>query len=346
MLRLQVTIAAFVFGVGASSVGISACAQSAIERDDPYQETSPPYIRGVAYDVGRERVFVSLCARREFACDLLVADRGGEAARIFNTAGPYGYTSPAVSGDGSQIAAVRTARSGRPSERNVEQAVVVIDADSHAERVLAQSRGGRFDRIKYLGGDAILAVRSFRSSEAVRCSGDVCTDWAEFLVLDGPLATTLPIEASAANGLGRGGISIMPLAGEGRLWIRAAAREATTVGGGMMVRRSYEWILNGRDGLVGPAHNEQEARALLAQAPLGAWRISDFWGNPEFKPFNNTSGDRLSLDQTTLAGPDRGAFVRKVRRQGRVYLQVEAIARDSENAWRTQWSSTVEIPRI
>jgi hypothetical protein len=317
-------------------------------RESIDQHVLRPLLHGVAYDTAGERVFISSCPREEYECDLLVVNVGqvgGEATR-FRSDERFGYTWPAVSLDGRRLAIVRSPRTQHPNTRDLQQSLLEIDLVSGAERVLATSEGGRFDRLQYTPS-GLLVLRSFRSSEDVQCDLASCVDWAEYLLFNNDAQNRLPIEAAAGQVPGFSLSSLIPLA-DGRFWIEGSSREETVQPSGLVTRRGYAWLLEADGRLLGPARNLTEMQALIADVPLGGWRVEQLIGGrvgrAEQDPFDATQGDALNLNGISLAGPTRGAYVRKERRNGRFILSVEAIALGSDGVWRSQWRAEAEFP--
>lgn len=309
------------------------------------QDTTLPRMRGVAYDVPGERVFVSACRRREYACDLLVVSLRGaqnqEAAYVRGPSGQFGYTWPSVSPDGSHLAAVRTPRTQRPTQRDVTQELVDIDLRTGEERVLASAGDGRFDRIVYADARTLIVVRSFRSSPSVRCVRDICTDWAEVLLMRDGATQVLPIEASA----GRYRVTIVALGPSGPHWITASSRRDLPNMGYLGGREGIAWVLDARSGSISAgATRLPEMRALLVEAErrngsLGGWRRDDIvYQGPDLQqfPFCGTLVELASFTQATLAGDDRGAYVAKLGGGRRTTLQVVAVENQGSTPWRLQ----------
>lgn len=322
--------------------------QSEFVREHLEQNLRQPLIRGVAYDAANERVFFSVCRPVEFACDLLVvgANQDGGPAQQLRNGEPYGYTWPAVSPDGARLAAVRTPRDRKPYQVEVEQELIEIDLADGAERVLATSNGGRFDRIQYTPS-GLLVLRNYRSSEVVPCDEYLCADWGELLLFRGSAAVRLPFDALADGGIVGSNIDIVPLA-DGYFWIAASQRLVHERIGNLPTYRVYAWVLDAEGQLHGPGRNMSEFEQLLAAVPPGGWfdrsLLGGRVGRIEYHPFENTQGDDLQLIQINLAGTARAAFVRKLRGPNGVSLHVEALER-GDGGWRSHWTASAEFPR-
>lgn len=192
------------------------------ERIESYaQDIIQPIVRGVAFDPTARNAYYSACPRREYACDLYRVDftLAAPRAAVFHTSSTYGYVWPALSPDGSRLAAVRVRRSERLSDRNENQDLVEIDLATGTERVLTNAQGGRFTRVEYLADDLIALVRTYRSSPSFVCRGDLCTDRGEVLLLDRGTVTTLPMRTIANHGA----VTFLPLSTQ-RLWLVGTAR--------------------------------------------------------------------------------------------------------------------------
>jgi hypothetical protein len=317
------------------------------------QESTLPRLRGIAYDVPGQRVFVSACRRHEYACDLLTVNLRGspqqEAAYLRGPSGHFGYTWPSVSPDGNYLAAVRTPRDQRASQRDVTQELVNIDLRTGAERVLANAGDGRFDRVVYVDTGTLIVVRSFRSSPAVRCVRDICTDWAEVFVLQGESARALPIEAAA----GRYRVTIVALGQSGPFWIGASSRRELPNMGYLGGREGMAWVFDVRTSVLSSiATKLPEMQALLRESErkngsLGGWRQDDvvYQGfKIEQLPFCGTRVEHASVTQATLAGPNRGAYVAKLGNARETTFQVVALENHGGVPWRQQQQVTARYP--
>lgn len=150
----------------------------AVWRDEAVQELVKPLIRGVAYDVAADVLYVSTCTKAAYGCDLLRIDVGARSASALPLDPAYGYLNPAYSPDEpDRLYAVRTSRSARPSNDRVQQQLVAIDLTTRAETVLDTTRDGdRFERLFALGGGRLAVQRSYKTAPSVKCRGDFCTD--------------------------------------------------------------------------------------------------------------------------------------------------------------------------
>jgi hypothetical protein len=81
---------------------------------------------------------------------------------------------------------------------------------------LANAQGGRFTRVEFLAADLIALVRTYRSSPAFVCRGDLCTDRGEVQLWDRGTLTTLPMRTSGAAS----SVMFLPLTAEGVTIIR------------------------------------------------------------------------------------------------------------------------------
>lgn len=348
---------AYLLALSANALACSLGAPSNSQNEEEYQlrvtqRSMAPHMRGVAYDVPGERVFMSVCRRREYDCDLLVVSLGGvrnAEAPYFRQHGEYGYTWPTISIDGRHLAAVRTPRRQRPSQRNVTQELVDIDLRTGEERVMASAGEGRFDRVVYAGDQTLIVVRSFRSRLSLRCVGEFCTDWAEVLLIHDGETDVLPIETiSVKLGTGRSVIDIVPLGDRGPFFIEAAGRQVFR-DGYVTTRRGSAWILDVETRTLSPAVRSQpEILSLLTQVEqqygsLGGWSREDIFpsrpramrvGPTEVTPFCSTRAELAGFHQTTLAGSRQGAYVVKLRGEGQVIFHVVAV----ENRGSIPWS--------
>ncbi|KAF0172435.1 MAG: hypothetical protein IV086_14070 [Hyphomonadaceae bacterium] len=315
------------------------------------QQSTLPRIRGIAYDVPGQRVFVSACRRREYACDLLVVNFRGaqqqEAIYFRGPSGQHGYTWPSVSPDGNHLAAVRTLRTQRASQRDVIQELVDIDLRTGAERVLANAGDGRFDRIVYADTGTLIVVRSFSSSPAVRCVRDTC--WAEVLLFRGESARALPIEAAA----GRYRVTIVALGQSGPFWISASSRRELPNMGYLGGREGMAWVFDVGTGVLSSiATKLPEMQALLRESErkngsLGGWRQDDvvYQGfKIEQLPFCGTRVEHASYTQATLAGSNRGAYVAKLVNGRETTLQVVTVENQGGVPWRQQQQVIARYP--
>lgn len=349
--RLVFAVFAFALALqsGAFACPLSEPLSAAELRLRASQESTLPRIRGITYDVPGQRVFVSACRRFEYACDLLAVNLRGapqqEATYLRGASGQYGYTWPSVSPDGTHLAAVRTPRIQRASQRDVAQELVDIDLRTGTERVLANAGDGRFDRIVYATQNTLIAVRSFRSTPSVRCVRDVCTDWAEILLLRDGDRKMLPIEAAGGNAT----IAVVSLGPPGLFWLVTGSRQGSALAGGT-IRRGSTWVLDaGKQVLSPPASRRDEMEALLSQVEreygsLGGWTVSDFFRAPEQLPFCGTRTELASFTQATLAGSNSGAYVAKLANGRKTTLQVVTVENQGGVPWRQQQQVIARYP--
>lgn len=217
ILRLVLPIAVFAFSGCANAQAPMTSAQR--ERMETHaQDVILPLVRGVTYDPASRHAYYSACERREYACDLYRIDLIASAPRatvIFRSA-QYGYVWPSLSPNGRTLAAVRVRRSERLNARNEDQDLVEIDLATGDARVLANAQGGRFTRVEHLANDLIAVVRTYRSSPAFTCRGDLCTDRGEVLLWDRGTMTTLPMRTNGAAS----SFMFLPLSAEGVTIIR------------------------------------------------------------------------------------------------------------------------------
>jgi hypothetical protein len=342
-----------VFLVLATSAAVACPGRPSPNFDAQYsQRRSQPILQGIGYDVPGERVFISACRRRAYACDLLVASLNGpadqEAAYFRGPSGRYGYIWPAISPDGRNLAVVRTIRNQRPSQRDVTHELVNIDLRTGAEIVLASAGEGRFDRVVYADNQTIMAVRSFRSSPSVRCTPDYCTDWAEVLLIRGGETERLPLELAGPPFK----VSITPLGGQA-YWIDASTRQIEYSQYGFPSGHGINWVLDMHAGLSAGATRLPAMLELLRQVErrngsLGGWPQSIFTtgqvGLSEGQPFCGTLTELAALSQTALADSQRGVFVAKVRVGGRMRFQIGRMENRGAIPWALVSEDTASYP--
>jgi hypothetical protein len=343
----------FALSISLLASAASACPTATGSTLDPEfrlrhsQRRTLPVLQGVGYDVPGQRVFISACRRRAYACDLLVVGLDGrtqqEAAYFRGPSGRYGYVWPAVSPDGRYLAVVRTLREQRPSQRNVTHELLRIDLETGEEHVLATAGDGRFDRVVYADNRTIIVVRSFRSSSGARCTPDSCTDWAEVLLVREGSVSTLPNQIAGPPFR----VSITPLGVAGPLWISASTRQIESFASGIPRGRGVAWVVDLEEGASAEATRAPDMHNLLTQVErrhgsLGGWTpqviVAGRVGMLEGQPFCDTRAEMATLNQTTLADSRRGVFVAKLRSGRRLTFQIGTV----ENRGVVPWAPASE----
>lgn len=314
------------------------------------QDIFGPLIRGVAYDVPGQRVFVSACARREYECDLLeinLSSRNGEAVS-FRTAERYGYTWPSVSPDGLHLAVVRTPRDQQPTQRVLAQELVSIDLQTGAERVLAAAGdSGRFDRVIYADNASILAVRSYRSSSAVQCLGDYCTDQAEIILLRNDDVDVVVTGLDAAGPIGMGRTVLVSLGVGAPFFVDTSAPSSS---------RPLYYLIDIDSGeaseiVANVAAIEAALSSIEAeQGSLGGWRVADIARSPyrrDGRPFEGTAAQPAAVNQTTLVGSRHAASVMKRIDGQDIRFAVTTLENDGQIPWRevSKTSASYQAPQ-
>ena len=336
----------------AASVAVACPVPPNPNFDEQYrQRRMSPILQGVGYDASGERVFISACRRRAFACDLLTVDLNGppdqEAMYLRGPAGRYGYVWPAVSPDGRFLAAVRAPRNQRPTQRNVTHDLVQIDLQTGEERVLASAGDGRFERVVFTSNDTILAVRFFRSGQASPCTTDGCTDLAEILLVQDGRTTSLPVDLASFR------ISIVPLGVDGPFLLSGPTRTVQTLPPGNRTASSRSWVVEAQGRASAPAERIADVVALLAaverrNGSLGGWPQSIFTsgvvGMREGQPFCGTRAELAPIDQTVLVDSRHGVFVAKVRISSRVRFEIGRMENRGSLPWALVSESSARYP--
>lgn len=319
------------------------------QRDLPPQAQllMAPLIGGIAYDQSQDRVFASICPRRMFACDLAEIDLSAGAGELIyvRRSQDYGYAWPAVSADGRYLAAVRTLRRQRPSDRNVQQEIVRIDLRSGEEAVIAPAGAWRYERLHYLG-DEVLALRSSRSSENVRCRGDFCTDVARFIVASTDGVRVSPQDFAADGGVGSGFTSFVPL-GRHVLWgftrePGLPGRVASRVDTVAIDVATLETVERARNVYEKP---EMFARVAARYGDLGGWRLEQLTENTghglEFAPFGEMTATFGGHEQTSILSSQRAIALAKTPVRGGTTLTIDVLEYRGQPAWERTRSVTV-----